>query len=1496
MITILVLVSLPATGLLLLQNKKIQTLLTHYVAREISKKLGTEIKVGKVSVTFFNRLQVRNLYLEDTNGDTLLYADKIKARITHLNRKKEEITIGRLAFDNTYIHLITDTSGVINLRFIIDQLNKPGKEKKQGWKTTFERIEFSNSRFRYTKTGNEAPEYGINFQDMDLGELQIKLAGLNIAGDTLSFDIKDIAFLEKSGFRLNSMNARMSLSKRHMDFGNIYVETPLSNVSANQIRFVFTDYGDFSDFVNRVKTYFNLRSSIVNFADIGYFAPALKGYNQTLRVSGLVTGTISDMSGQNILLSYNDHTSLEGSFNMIGLPDFHQTFMHLNIRQLTTDVGDIRMLSLPGNKKIDVPANFNQLGLITYTGKFTGYMDDFVAYGNFNTRLGKLSSDLLIKPYTDNGLKFKGRLKSQSFNLGNLTRNDKLIGKISMSANVDGFTSRDTLAAGLSGKIDSITFYGYNYRNIDLSGQLNNKKFDGTIHVNDPNLKMDFLGKVDISSSRPNFDFTANVTSVKPYYLNLEKTDPEYFASFLLKTNFSGRNIDDLDGEIKLVNSFFQKSGKQVQIYDLSLIASSSADTNLIRINSDILDGELSGHYQFSTLGKSFKNLAYHYLPSLAQDKLWNPDSVDHNNFRFNVNLKNVNSVVNFFLPDFEIADSSYLAGNYNPAGLEINLIADCPLFGFYGNRWQNLQIITSGDFNKTKIVTRSYSLQLKNNLSLDNLTFNAAIYNDTITLNLDWNSFEKPKYQGKINLMANLAENMVTENPKLNIHMQPSSIIFNDTTWNISKSLVVIDTSSIKVDSFTVSNKNQMFLVSGGISTNPEETLRFMFNDLDLSTLNIFTKKAKLTLNGRMTGKASLKDPLKNPLFLSDLELRNLFVNGEDFGDGEIRALWNNEDKRIHVVADTRKGSAEILKTEGDFYPETKKLDFRIKFDKIRVNTFSPYTDFLISDPKGLGSGDLTLGGTSQKPDLNGKINLFKTSFVVNYLQTRYYFTNDVDVIHNSVYLKNFEVYDELGNKAITEGSIETKYFRDLYLNLRLQTNNFKFLSTTESDNQLFYGNIFASGIIRITGPPDNLQMDINARSQKNSVFYIPLYGSEEVNENDFIKFVNSGSEERKKEEDQNRYEVKLRGLSLNFDLDVTNDAEVQLIFDPKVGDKMRGRGNGNLKININTLGKFEIFGDITIESGDYLFTLQNVINKKFEVEPGGRISWNGDPEDANIDMKAVYALRTPVTPLDPSMFEGSSGKRIPVECVIQLTGKLMNPTIKPDITLPTADQETQRIVRNSTSTEEELMKQFLSLLVLNSFYSNQQSYGSFAGTGGATTAFASAGMATTSEMLSNQLNHWLSQISKDIDIGFNYRPGSEVSRDEYEVALSTQILNDRITINGNVDVGGNQTTQTTTTTNTNNIVGDFDIDVKITENGKVHMKAFNRANDNLLFQTSPYTQGVGVFFREDFNTFGELLRRYKDAIFGIFITDKKKKEKEDTDTTAGSLNASGE
>jgi len=287
-------------------------------------------------------------------------------------------------------------------------------------------------------------------------------------------------------------------------------------------------------------------------------------------------------------------------------------------------------------------------------------------------------------------------------------------------------------------------------------------------------------------------------------------------------------------------------------------------------------------------------------------------------------------------------------------------------------------------------------------------------------------------------------------------------------------------------------------------------------------------------------------------------------------------------------------------------------------------------------------------------------------------------------------------------------------------------------------------------------------------------------------------------------------------------------------------------------------------MFGDFQIEEGDYLFTLQNIINKKFTVRKGGTITWNGDPEDADINLQAVYNLRTSLRNL---FNDESYNKRIPVECQVNLSNKLMNPDIQFDILLPTSDEETRTYLRNTLNTQEKLSKQFLSLLVINSFLPDPYMVSS-------TDQIRSPGYApavgvTTSELLSNQLSHWLSQISNDFDIGFSYMPGDDITTNQVEVALSTQLLNDRVTINTNLDVGGQNVTTTQDSENTTNIVGDFSVDIKLNQSGKLRMKAFNRANDNRLYELAPYTQGIGFFYREEFNSFEELMQRYWSGLF---------------------------
>lgn len=1466
---------MPATAVLFLQNKKIQSYLTQYLAVELGNKLETQISIDNISISFFNRFLITNLYIEDQSGEPLFFSKKVKLRIRRFNRYKNLLTIKSLYFNEADVHIYTDSTGLNNLTFIFEAINKTNKKpEEEKLKLVLESIGFTDSKINIKSSGDTKSNSDIDLQNLTFSDFNTRLSNLHFTGDTVNFEIRHMDFIENSGFVANNFKAALHFNKTNFNFSNFFLETPFSEVSASNLSMNYNDYSDFSNFIENIDLNLNLRSSFIGLSDLSYFSPIFKNIDERFLISGLITGTISDLSGEKILLAAKNHSGFKGGFNIIGLPNIDETFMYYDIDLFQTHLTDLESINFKNGYKIVIPEGFEGLGAIRYSGRFTGYLDDFVAFGVTETDIGKVSTDILIKPSVDGGLSFQGKVKTQSLAIGEVIKENNLLGNLSMSAIVDASIENGSISANLEGIIDSLDLNDYLYQNINLSGYLSKRIFDGLFSVSDPNIKMDFKGKIDFSDKIPVFDFTADVMRIRPYYLNINKSDPSYFASFLLTSNFTGIDPDEINGEIKLINSFFQRSDEYLQIYDLSIVAMNSPDSSALRIRSDILDADIFGKYKVSTLSQSFTELASHYLPSFSADDE-EADAIsqdaDTNRFGYSIRLKKINRVLEFFTRDYEIGDNSLISGNYNFESYATLFDANIPSAGMKNKKWENIRLNAKSDSLITHFTMFADNLRLNEDLAMENIEISSAIANDKLSLKLNWKNDKKVNYTGNIDMLASLSNNAETDNIMVDVELFPSYFIFRDTVWNLPHSFMHIDSTSIQIDSFSINYLNQNFLVAGTISENKEDRLNLLVENFQISLLSVFSNSENLSFEGKTTGIASLSSAYSSPILMADLNLNDFVINKENLGDASIKASWDNSSNSIRILANCIKGSSNILNLDGFYTPAANFIDLSLDFDKIRLLSIEPFAKDLVSDIKGLGSGSLRLNGNFNKINLNGEIELFKASFFVDYLKTRYSVSDRIQISNNNILFNNIGVKDEFANEGKLNGIITSRYLKDFNLNLKFETENFSFLNTNEFDNELFYGKVFAGGIINFSGPPTNLFMEINARSEKNSVFYIPLFGAEEVNKTDFIQFTKFSDIKTNEEDSNGRYDVNLTGLSMDFKLEVTPDAEVQLIFDPKVGDIIRGRGNGDLNLSISALGKFEIYGDLIIDEGDYLFTLQNIINKRFKVKKGGSIIWNGDPEDATIDLEAIYSLSTSVYELAPEP-EEKLKRRIPVECHILMKDKLMNPTIKTDIVLPTADQETRNIVNNSINTEEELTKQFLSLLVINSFYSetSDKAYSSYNAANVAGTA--------ASELFSNQLSNWLSQISNDFDLGLNYRRGDEISSNELEVALSTQILNDRITINGNLDVAADQAAKTSATTNTNNIVGDFDIDFKLTNNGKVHLKAFNRSNDNLTFQTSQYTQGFGVFYREDFNTFNELMQRYKDALRRLFT----KKEEE--------------
>ncbi len=1442
---LLVIISVPAIGLLFFQNKQVQTSIATFLSEKISKNIEAEVSLSSLKYSFFKRLYIYDLLIEDQLGDTLIYSEFTRIRIKKYKPEKLDIHIHSISLENFYFNIKTDDQRKNNLKFLTDRLKDTITPPEEKVVLKIDLIEIFNSHFSKTAVLGKQSPYGVDFTDLDVYDLEIRVENIISKMGSLYMDVVKVIGVEKSGFILENASFGLTIGKQFMTFSEGVIHTPDSKAIIPEVNFRFNNYQDFKQFHGSVDTYISSSNSFVTLPDLSYFFWQLEKMKGDIFLSGNVHGKFEDLIGEDIEISYMDSTQLNFDMELIGMQSPDSLFMLFDFKQFKSDFQSLKTLTSYYDLALFNDSVLTQdIGSFNYSGKFSGYVTDFETSGKLETDLGRLSFDLNMKPDTNRSLKYNGYLETSDFHIGKLLKQEEFVDNISLKINVDGTSKPGDINLLVSGKVDSLGVYGYNYQNLDFQGNIANKTFDGSFSIKDPNIDLNFSGKVDFAQNIPQLNFTVDVANLRPYYLNLRDDDPEYFASFLLKTNLSGIKLDQMNGEVQLVNSFFKRTGSQVQIYDFLVTARNDTDTSFISLESDLLNANIYGNYLMSHLPSTFKSIINNHLEIFPEETEVLDTICD---FAYNITIKDANPILDFFFPEFRIAEGSTIYGYYKPGNnaYTFSLTGLLPYFEYNGFHMDVMSLSSSVDTSRFVLELEGEKLYSPGGFEIIQPIFTSTIHNDQTKFDIHWDNELSPRFSGDFIANGKL-DYQSHEDYSYQLTIDPSWLYYNNNRFDIPTSTICVQAKSLSFDSLIIYGNEQYVLADGRYSDKEDDAITISLNNINLGSINDLSEKISIDAEGRLSGDIIVKSDHLKPIFISNLEVDSLYLNNYLFGYTSLAANWEEEKRELSLDLTSIRDSIKTIDVNGSMKPGSGLLDFNVSLYQLPLSILQPYLSDIFDEIEGSSTAQISVNGSLSKPMLNGNIYLQESILKLSDTQTRYSISDNIRIYKNNIFFEEFEVLDKFDNKLIINGNITNSNFQNFIFNLDLNADNFNFLGTRRNDNEQFYGDIFASAAATLRGPVEQLEIVVSALTEKFTNLNLPLFNASEIQSSDFITFKRP---EEIEPEGINRATEAVRGLTLDMDLEIASGANVQLIFDPKVGDIIEASGRGNLKIKIDENGNFTMFGDVLIQDGEYLFTLQNVINKKFRVKSGGNIVWNGSPTKAIIDLQAIYELKAAPYNLSPDPDE-TMKKRITVHCLLSLEGDLSNPGIHPSIELPTAEPETRTLLENSIGTDEDLMRQFISLLVINNFMDVA---------GGISTGGVAAGV-TASELMSNQLSNWLSQISNDFDIGVNYRPGDQITSDEVEVALSTQLFDDRIILSGNLDVGGNEINPGSPTTN---IVGDFDLEFKVTD--KISLKAFNRANDDFILTTAPYTQGVGLFYRSEFDKLSDLFKRKK-------------------------------
>lgn len=1457
LISLLVIITLPAIALFLLRYSPVQTKAVAWVSSIVEENLNASIAISKVDYKFFNKIVLEDFYLSDQNNDTLIYAKKVTGHIKSFNRKEKRLILKTAVLDSGKVHILNDTASTVNINFLVRAL-KPKDTTRKRLRLDINGIGLENSQFIYRSNRPSKANSKIDFSNMVCDSLNIKASLFATYKGEVAMKIEHLAFREKSGFRLLDLQSDFYLKRGKLEFKDITMRTPASFIVADSIILAGQSFKQYKDFEQNISLRGAFQPSNLGFSDLGYFAISTDRFKENVVFEGDIYGRVENLKAKNLKIGFGKQSELIVDFSFDGLPNIDETFMYIDVQKLLTYQEDLQIINefIRSKNPITFPEQLSKLGAIEYKGNFTGFLENFVTYGNFTTEQGEIATDLALRPGENQNLALSGELKTVNFDLGNFLGDQLNVGALTMHIELAGTTSKKQgLNITTKGVIDSLDILNYNYQNINLDGYLTQDQYDGALEILDPNIALSFGGQIDFSGQVPLFNFEATVPKANLYGLNIDKQDTTSFLSFHLESNFAANSLDNAEGNITITQLALRKKGEWLRQDTMTLTSLPAIDTRVVNFDSELIKAKLKGKYTTNTIGKSLQFLYHTYLPSQATENSDTLKPQGINQFNLHIDLIDTRKLTYFFMPKLVLTDSSTIELFYDDTKGQLMLAASANEVKYGSHHAKGFSLKTFSNDSLFTTHTNLNTLSLNEGLfQFDNFELSNIIHNDTLNINLNWQNNDTLRNAGQIYTKTALGRNPENKRQKAHIHLYPSQVYLNDTLWQFHPTDVYIDSSSITFDQFVFQHDDQWLGANGTISQEPTDSIDLYLTNINLGNLQGIIPSRHLQLQGIVNGQAQLSNLYNRPVFTSNIKVDQLEFNGSLIGTAELSSSWIDQDKIIDIKAFTQQDSLKSLELDGWYKPSNGVIDAAVQFEEFPLAHIGYFMRSFASDVTGFASGGVTLTGQLSNPVMQGTLFTNNAALTIDYLQTRYSFSHPVDFNTHTLNFSALQANDKEGNTARVDGALQLPLGGDqLVFDFTINTPKILALNTTNADNDLFFGQAYLNGLVSLNGTPQNIRVDVSGATIGDTQVNIPLTSSSQAQESDFITFVTE--EEQPAPIDLKPITSEFSGIDLNFDLEVTPDAETRLIFDSQVGDVIRARGYGNLKLQISSPGDFNMYGDYNIEDGDYLFTLQNVVNKKFALERGSQILWSGDPYNANIDIDAVYRLKTSLVGLQIDTSDIYK-KRVPVECRISMTEDLMQPDIAFEIELPTSDPEVRTRVENVLNTQEKINKQFLSLLVLNTF---QPAEGFLIAdqTNGAQNT-ANIGAVTASELLSNQLSNWLSQISTDWDIGVNYRPGDELSRDQVEVALSTQLFNDRVTINGNVGYG-RQYTQTS------DLVGDFVVDFKLTQNGKLHLKVFNETNDRLIEQDSPYTQGVGLFYREEFNTLGDLWRSFR-------------------------------
>lgn len=1474
----------------------VQNWIKGVIESEFNKRSDGRLEIGSLSVSPFSEAILTDVRFISPQGEAVVKASKVGAgiNITRLIFSREvEITYAELI--GLDARIVQPAQGApLNFSFIIDAF-KSRKPKKEPTRFDLEldgvvirrgHITFDRAWLPRVKDSRR-----IDFNHLELKDIAADLRSPRLKNDDFTVDLRRLSFKEAHSLTVDALSGRFHVTDKEFSFNDLRLRLPSSQIVLNDMTFRYNGYKDMVRAFRDDPLTLRLYGCRVTPADFRAFLPELSNYSYPVRIDLDATRRDGTVAVRNLRLTTDRGLSLHLRAHLENIlsggakplkAEVPLINFHSSAGEIASLISDFSPLSKNVNDLIC------RLGDIDLHGRLNADADAADFEGNVTTGPGALKGSASLAGLKNSRKVLKANIVCPGIDLGAVSGN-RDFGFVSLEATIDASLQGKEFDGKLTASVPEFNYLGNCFTDFSLDAEKRGKHCTASLSSGDSDLDFDIDAELALAGAASRLFLEADVRNLDLRNVTLPGRQLGIAASGYIHADITGNSPDNFLGSVSVEDlSFSDFKLGNYSLNSIEINATEEEGQRHLQALCDYGEFDMTGRFRLTKIPGAFWRLLQTPLPDVTTEFGRNLANNSQQNCRFRaVVYKDSPLWQRIKLPvtlleDFEIGGSIDTEAGTADVSFDVpylqqgrdKLLRDIKMSFTLDNMQQICNLHLSGRMPDKSGGYTTIAMES-----------NAAA--DRVDTDLRWIMPRERSYCGNISLTTQFSR--PEGRPVVDMTVNPSHFEVNDTVWDISQGSLHFTPGELSVKNVKVSRPGQSAVIHGVTTALPGTDIQIALQNIDLDyvfdTLNI----NYVIFGGTASGTIRVSELFSShpKLYTDDLEVKKLTYNHSLLGDAKLSSFWDNDEKAVRLNADIRDGGRKVANVNGAIWAMADSLSFDCNAEKVNVGFLKPFMSAFCDDVEGHATGHAKLYGNFHDIDLIGKVYADNVRMKIGVTNTWYSASDTVELKPGLIELDNITLYDREGHSAKLNGYVTHEYFHNPTFKFNVtDAKNLLVYDTNKSINPIWYGTIYANGSGNIVGVPGFIDILVDMTTAPGSTFTFVLDDAEEAIDYEFLTFSDRRKEEAElkvKEElerqapepdfvkEFQKRKEKSPDLPTKYRMDLrvtaTPDAQAVIVMDPIAGDRIRAYGSGPLRLTYNSEDEMELFGTYTLQRGDYNFTLQEVIVRDFKIREGSKITFTGDPLNASLDITAAYRVNTSLTDLDKSFGYDYDLNRnnVPVEALLKVSGPMQSPEIDFDIDLPTLNRDVVRKVKSIVSTQDMMNMQMVYLLALNRFYTPD-----YMNNGQNNNEMASLASAT----VSTQLTNILGQLSDKWSFAPSFRTDKgDFSDTEFDLALSSNLLNNRLLLNGNLGYRDKATSSTT-------FVGDFDIEYLLNKSGSLRLKAYNHYNDqNYYLRSALTTQGIGIVYKRDFNRF----------LPGLFRRKKKDPAKEpDSEATA--------